>query len=974
MKKPPTYSLNRLSLKFAIIAFALTFVFGLLVIIGFLFDIPSLIFFKNDYTPVQFNTGLIFWVLSSLFLINLATKRFLLIKCSLAILTLCFCLIFLCEYIFKIDLGIDLLLVKHTSVNLNPFPGRPSPNGILGLFLASIASIIYSFNPQNRNWYSVSILLGIANVILGASAILGYAAKIPAAYCWSGLSHIALSTSIAIVVLGGGIVFSSIYFSVRQYVLLQKLIPAYVFIFFSGLTLFVSQVIYKDYSTKIMTLIEWETANIKEDLNSGLKTNIYAMDRMAKRRQIRPDMSNEEWLSDAKAYVQDTVGYKAILWLNAKHQIVSQVNSTDGELITDLSFIDFSEWRQLALGQKTMMLFRPDNQLFYSITPVITSTDLLGFYVTIIQTKEMMEYFLTDTFPDLLGVEIFYTNTLIYSRGVEFKPTDQKNFLSEKFKIYNLNWKINIWPTPKFLQENRYASIDVSILVGACITVLLTLMTYFGQNMLRVRKELEISRNRMDAILRGTNDFVGAVDAKMNFFALNPTFQREFKKFVGFEVQIGSNILDALKNHPRERAKARISLNRALMGKSYKATDSFGLPGLPAQHYEISFSPVISEHHEVLGASFIVKNITLIARAQEKLRISEERFHLATKATNDVIWDWDILKNEIWFNQIIEEFGYAIDPSLMDMDWLKEKIHPQDVEGLVASLDATLESDANEWSIEYRFRKADGSYAYVHNRGYIIRNEKKQAIRMIGALANISERKNMEKMRSEFVATVSHELRTPLTSIMSSLALIANNPSEPLGPKTLELLHIADNNCKRILHLVNDILDVEKIEAGKMEFTFKSHSIASLIKESVLANQPYAEKFGVHLHILEPLPDLKVNVDYYRLMQVLSNLLSNAIKFSPQDQIVTLSAFQTGKRVRVSIEDHGPGIPQNFRSQIFKKFSQADNLTARAMGGTGLGLNISKMMIEKMGGILDYETVIDSGSTFFFELPIFLEE
>lgn len=250
---------------------------------------------------------------------------------------------------------------------------------------------------------------------------------------------------------------------------------------------------------------------------------------------------------------------------------------------------------------------------------------------------------------------------------------------------------------------------------------------------------------------------------------------------------------------------------------------------------------------------------------------------------------------------------------------------------------------------------------------------KKQYIYVL-LIRNITERKKIDKMKSEFISVVSHELRTPITSIRGSLSLILGGATGTFSQKALKLLEIANNNCDRLLLLINDILDIEKIEAGKMVFQFKVVDISEIIHQAVIANKMFAEKFEVNLNEPTDLPHILVNVDPNRLIQVVTNLISNAVKFSPKGESVDIQVSKQDKKVRVEVIDRGSGIPIEFQKKIFQRFSQADSSDTRNKSGTGLGLNISKMIIEKMDGQLAFRSESNKGSTFYFDLPVWEEK
>lgn len=237
---------------------------------------------------------------------------------------------------------------------------------------------------------------------------------------------------------------------------------------------------------------------------------------------------------------------------------------------------------------------------------------------------------------------------------------------------------------------------------------------------------------------------------------------------------------------------------------------------------------------------------------------------------------------------------------------------------------------------------------------------------------DVTELKRTETLKNEFVSTVSHELRTPLTSIRGSLGLLLSGIMGVIPDKAGKLLEIANNNCERLLYLINDILDIEKIEAGKMHYDIKPVLLNDLISRSIEDNKMYADKYSVSIDFQNPLTQVQVMADPDRLTQVLANLLSNACKFSPPQGRVEVRVDTNSDRnkVRVVVEDHGSGIPYEFQSRLFQKFNQADSSNTRGKGGTGLGLHISKRIIETFGGTIGCISKPGEGATFYFELAL----
>jgi signal transduction histidine kinase len=231
-------------------------------------------------------------------------------------------------------------------------------------------------------------------------------------------------------------------------------------------------------------------------------------------------------------------------------------------------------------------------------------------------------------------------------------------------------------------------------------------------------------------------------------------------------------------------------------------------------------------------------------------------------------------------------------------------------------------------------------------------------------------RLHVEKMKGEFISTVSHELRTPLTAIVGALGLIRSGTLGELPVPVEKLVELANRNGQRLNLLVNDLLDLEKMATGNLRMNCEIQALGPLVMQALDACQTYGNERKINLLCHDAGTVLNVNVDAGRLIQVLSNLLSNAIKFSLDGGQVEVSISRNGELVRVCVSDHGSGIPLAFRDRIFQKFSQADSSDTRAKGGSGLGLVISKELVERMGGKIGFDSVAGQGANFFIDLPI----
>ncbi len=359
-----------------------------------------------------------------------------------------------------------------------------------------------------------------------------------------------------------------------------------------------------------------------------------------------------------------------------------------------------------------------------------------------------------------------------------------------------------------------------------------------------------------------------------------------------------------------------------------------------------------------------------IRQSKHDLRLSEERLSLALKGSNDGLWDLDLEAGSMFASpRAWEMLGYRPNELTCDLKLWERLTVAEDLAQQKARLAQTMLSNVDHFTTELRLQHKHGHVVPVLLRGYIQRDPQGMAQRISGTLMDLTERKRVEQMKNDFVSTVSHELRTPLTSISGALGLIVGGALGSAPPTMQQMLEIAYRNSLRLGHLINDLLDMEKIAAGKMSFELREHSLGDLLEESLASNQALCEQHGVCCTLEHP-TDVLVWVDGLRLQQVLGNFLSNAVKFTPEGGEIRLHSSLRGTKVRISVTDQGPGIPEAFRSRVFEKFAQADASDSRQKSGTGLGLAITKELIERMGGTVGFDCVPGQGTTFWCELPI----
>ncbi|MGH6817746.1 MAG: ATP-binding protein, partial [Methylovirgula sp.] len=272
---------------------------------------------------------------------------------------------------------------------------------------------------------------------------------------------------------------------------------------------------------------------------------------------------------------------------------------------------------------------------------------------------------------------------------------------------------------------------------------------------------------------------------------------------------------------------------------------------------------------------------------------------------------------------------------------------------------------------ECRLLRPNGSTVWVHVRMFAIAALRKRPL-CAGMMEDITASRteiDEGERRATAVSTVSHELRTPLTSIAASLALLSGNPAWELPPAARRLLVIAHANSERLVRLVDDLLDIGKIERSGVAFDLKRVNVYALVEQAIDVNRGFADTFDVRIR-LAAASDCEVDVDPDRFAQVMTNLLSNAVKFSPPGTEVDVAIAVQPATVSIAIRDRGPGIPEEFKPRVFERFARAETAEPRHQSGSGLGLSIAKEIVARLGGTLSFADAPGGGTLFRVGLPI----
>ncbi len=388
---------------------------------------------------------------------------------------------------------------------------------------------------------------------------------------------------------------------------------------------------------------------------------------------------------------------------------------------------------------------------------------------------------------------------------------------------------------------------------------------------------------------------------------------------------------------------------------------------------------------QAAGIIAILTDITERRRAREELRVAHDRLSLITRAAKDVLWDWNFETRELWWSEGVNAaFGYAPEELAGSLQAWTKLLHPEDQNRVLTELGNLLRVGGTRWEAEYRFRRKNGTYAFIIDRGFIVHNLLGQPARMVGAMVDITDRQEvMEELRrakeaaedatrakSQFLAVMSHEIRTPLNPILGAAQLLLD---QGCTDEQREMLQLISSAGEHLLLLLNDILNLAKLEAGRLELAPGIFQVSDLLRGVFDLKRAETSRKRLALHEeLDPHLAFCYLGDEARLRQILLNLVGNAIKFTQRGRITVrvrrLAGDGTRDHLRFEVGDTGIGIAPEHRVHIFEPFYQVDSSSSRRYEGAGLGLAICTRLVEMMQGKLGVESEPEQGSTFWFEL------
>ena len=388
---------------------------------------------------------------------------------------------------------------------------------------------------------------------------------------------------------------------------------------------------------------------------------------------------------------------------------------------------------------------------------------------------------------------------------------------------------------------------------------------------------------------------------------------------------------------------------------------------------------------------FLEKTIIYSIERKKNLQIIEEnneRHNAISKATNDIIFDWNLETNKVlWTGQGLKNYtpDDISEKDIPDNFWIN-CLHEEERKKVVISLYKAINTGNNSWQRDYRFLNKNGTYAHMNGRGYILKNDANKPMRMIGSMQDITERKNAEieiikakleaddarKSQEQFLANMSHEIRTPMNGIIGMTQLIDGTN---LTEEQKEYVDTIRESGSNLLVIINDILDFTKIVAGKILLENVDYIFKDIVNNCIKITRFKAEEKSILLNCeIDPKIYPVVSGDPVRLNQILINLIGNAIKFTEKGEVKVsvklLDENDTTVKLEFAVQDTGIGIAEDKLTSVFESFTQESSSTTRKYGGTGLGLTITKQLIELQGGTITVKSKSGIGSTFSFFITL----
>jgi PAS domain S-box-containing protein len=963
-------SLNRLCAALVTIGAALA-------LAGWVFHISVLTRLSPSFIPTQFNSALCF-LFYGLGLWGLNGGRLRLAR-GLGGAMLAIGLLSLFEHATGISLGIDTLAGFYITGPGITHPGRMATSTTIALACLGAALILFARGELTERRSAVLAALGSVVAAVGLSGFLAFAARLQSASGWVGFTQIGFPSA-ALCLLAG----TNVLLNLRsRFKASATWLPIPLGAGLVALLVTLTAALSADQDAAFSNRIEITAQTFAQESQLEMSEMFAALDRMAHRWNVAGGTPQAVWDADTTAYLAGYPGLGSIIWAEpdghigriarARRPGASSRNIGD-QALADVRRLEaaHSAARSRQPQVTGALTLRNGGEGFAYISPLASKGVDDGFQVATIGVKGFFGNVLKRTDTAQFDITVLEDGKPIYA-STPAAAARSRWTRDAALTMQNNRWRVAVTPTEAFLVTGR-SNLPGIFFAAGCVFILLTTASFFfalrsrhNATVLQLREQdLERSEERYELAVRGSG--VGLWDRNVvtGELYLSP----RVLQIMGFPPDFVADRNELLgRVHPHDIGIVGPELFRAVMEK--RPYDIEGRVRRKDDTYiwvRLRGVPVFDDGGTLVRVAGSLDDITALKQAEAEVKASEESFRATMESAPVgmalISPDAKLIKANKALSALT---GYS-EAELLATD--PRELFPEAFDEDRRQIARLLSGQVQHYVMEQKFRTKTGKEVWALTNASLARNADGRPRHVVKQLLDISERKEMDRMKSEFISVVSHELRTPLTAIRGSLGLMASAMRDSLPPKALHLVEIGHRNAERLITLVNDILDMEKLAANRMPFELKLEDLAVLAAQAVESTAAYAEKYKVTYLLENRGADLPVQVDKDRLAQVFANLLSNAAKFSPEGGRVRMVIRSRAGRARFEVIDRGPGIAEEFRPRIFGRFAQADSSITRAKGGTGLGLHITRELVEKMGGTIGFESATGQGTTFWVEFPI----
>lgn len=714
---------------------------------------------------------------------------------------------------------------------------------------------------------------------------------------------------------------------------------------------------------------------VRNQFQAEMRARLQALSRIAHQWEGEGGSSRHAWETAAELTLRDYPGIQSIQWADSTYSIRWIMPRTGFEAAQGL-YIAAGPRRAAVLRgareRRTVAVAPPatlavGGKGFVAFAPLFPRGRFGGFIAGVFRARESLGVLLGPEVAPGYGLSVSQGGEELYRRDVPGAVTPPRRAAQARVELGGAWWTVAVWPGPAVVREAR-SSLPGVVLGGG---LFMALLLGAAAHLLRLARlnagaaeaaRAELGRERDFALqIMGTmGQGLAVTDADGRIEYANPAYGR----MLGMDSAelIGRTPWEF--THPDDLPELRNARSSRIAGETTSHELRLVRPDGGVVHTLATGSPLPGEGG-FGGAITVVSNVTRQKEAERLLRESEERYRSLVEVASDIIYRADPQGRFVYVNPVAERTTGRTASELVGLHFL-ELVLPDAREATARFYQQQFRERLPSTYYEFPMLTADGRELWIGQNVHILMDG--AWVTGFQAVArDITARREVERLKDEFVSVAGHELRTPLTSIRGSLELLASGVLGPVPEKGLSILQIAVRNTERLVRLVGDLLDMERLASGKAGLEFRACSSEELVRVAIENVQGMAERAGVVL--TDRTRPARIWADPDRIVQVLVNLLSNAVKYSPEHGEVAVQAVEQGGELRFEVRDEGRGIPADKLEYVFGRFQQVDRADARIKGGSGLGLAIARSIVEQHGGRIGVESVYGKGSTFWFSVP-----